>query len=378
MGTFTVTTPERLRLHAVELNGNGGRLKVRAAGLPLPPGDHDLAALAGYTETAHPLADPWRAANGGPQHVTLPSGGEALVLLLADGAGGHGLRVVRRAGESVLVADASAPSPVPPERLAEVAELVSAVGAQAAPDVVELTLSGDELDVLAELTGLSRFPGLEDGPALDADRRLRGRQALVARGLVELVHNRPRVDRRAAVALEAALRPIMTVHADHTAAGRREQRLFHLAATHAVEHAPGPLGTHRFTAFPTHELLDRLGGFVGIGGRPVVEGGAATLPTPTFDRLVTAAQSGRLDPAAAASGAPAEAAAFVAALGAGLSSANRLRVVRHARGRVTGGEVAWLDAGERGLWEVVRGTTGVRVTPFTPSDLLDRLRTLWR
>jgi hypothetical protein len=374
MTRFAVTAPVGSTLDAIELTMQEGRIRLRTTAVSAPQEDLDAVALTERLLTTRPLATGWQAAGGQPQVVELRAGGRAIVQRLIGDGERHGIRVVNTSDAGLVIVDVDSPEPVSDDDLPTVAEHASRVEATALEEIVTVALSDDELAVIAGMAGLDRFPGASGGGPLERDRRRRAQQSLVARDYLRPEGDRLALDRGPGAVLTAAVNAIVTLHVEYATRERRERRLFHLAAGFALEHAPGPLDTHRFTVFATDALIRRLSAFLQMGARSAAPGPALTLTPSAFDRLHAAATRGALNGETSTS--PHSAAPFLDGLRSYRSTA-RIRVARRDGERVTGGELAWLDTDANGLWEVVRSPQAVRISPTGPTAVLGALRALW-
>lgn len=228
---------------------------------------------------------------------------------------------------------------------------------------LSIAFSTEELVVLARVLGLTLgvlgaaplaaiAPSARDDVLASAARSLRARNVLT--GPPDL----PAVDRAVAGLIQIAARPALRAElaVDRGAVAHRRYLCIPYAS---VEHEVTGDGLHRLTPFATADLLARAMRQADFAERPVVaaEGFDVAYATLAAARDAVAGS----DPARAtevlvgADIAAASASAFVAALAA-LVSGGRLHAIRVRYGatptRTEGGEIAWLDGGDAGLWRM--------------------------
>lgn len=224
--------------------------------------------------------------------------------------------------------------------------------ALAAPTERSIAFSVEELVALSRISGI-RLPLLGPNPlshvrlaerstVLDiANRSLRARDVVAGSGDAATVAD-PVLGLLAIIGA-SALRAEAVV--DH---GRTFLRRYHCVPYASVEHQDDD-GVHRFTPFATIDLLARIARQVGLARRPTFDAPPVRCPY----GVLQAAREAHDPTAAAAVFAEAELevdAAMLAALVQG-GSVVAVRLTRQVGPtRVEGGELAWLDAGERGLW----------------------------
>ena len=202
--------------------------------------------------------------------------------------------------------------------------------------------SAEELTALAMLAGRPRFPGV-GGEAfaglgdLERDAVLRSaRRALAAHGVVS-------VDEAGTVTVAApyealirvALSPGVFISAQRQTKQGGEVRLFLARPELGIElWSPSP-GIDRLESLEPSELLDRVSAFVGLEHRPRSAGQAISTTVGALSQMRAGnGGTGALGP--------------IAASFAGSATVRCL----HGRGRVLGGELAWIDASDQGLWRV--------------------------
>lgn len=137
--------------------------------------------------------------------------------------------------------------------------------------------------------------------------------------------------------------------------GATFRRRYHAVPYASVEHEVDA-DLHRFTPFATEDLLARIARQVGLTRRPAIHAEPISAPFAAFEAARSAAGEARTDDAIAALtgvGVPThDAASLVTALATG-GPVVAVRIThRSGPTRLSGGEIAWLDAGERGVWLV--------------------------
>ena len=203
--------------------------------------------------------------------------------------------------------------------------------------------SAEELTALAMLAGRSRFPGVSGAPFAglaegERDAVLRGaRRALAARGLVS-------IDDDGLVSVSApyedmmrvALAPGVFVSAQRQTRQGGEIRLFLARPELGVEHRSPVPGIDRLTSFDPSELLELVTKFVGVKARPSADGPAITTTIGELNHV---------------RGGDSAKGSALGAIGASFVGSATVRCL-HGRGRILGGEYAWVDAGDQGLWQL--------------------------
>jgi hypothetical protein len=249
------------------------------------------------------------------------------------------------------------------------ARLLAGLELREDPGVRSFGYTSSELTALAELLGAGEFPGTGEHRFATAAERSEARRALTARGSVRQdAEGRPAISAAERPLLEIALWPRTAFSAERRRDGREERRAFYAARTMSVAHAVSGAGVHYLTVFPTRELEARLLGFLELRARPVGAREPFTLPAAEYER----AAAGRL----AASNGLSEGGRRLAETLGPASASSRLRLVRRSDRTVTGGEVAWLDTGDAGLWLVESRGAEVSLVPVSAQAVLERVGAL--
>lgn len=276
------------------------------------------------------------------------------------------------------------PGPAP----ADVGDGVDADGGHGGDDAVverSIGFSVEELAALARVSGRNLAPVVGPNPlahvrlaerrtVLDiASRSLRARNVLVGPADEPVVADA--VLGLLAIVSEAVLR------ADLVVSGSRSlRRRFHAIPYASVEHEVVD-EVHRFTPFATVDVLARIARRAELSPRSAGNGSAMRLPYGAYAAARTAAAAGDRTAAAEAL-ADAEvddaaAGALITALAAGGATVGVRITHRVAPGTLAGGELAWLDLGDDGLWEVptidqpfASGGSGFGVTAPDDADAL--------
>ena len=352
------------RMQLAGLRFGSGDVRVRTEALAMRP-DEDLADAVRRLAEERPAEGQF---NEDVQTVVLAGGEAVLAQRFRASEGLPGIRIVRAAGDHLVLADVVAASSLSKKRLNDLVEAVTTFeSTHERPDPTNLAFSNDELNILAELRGLDAFPGLE-GTSLagDTKRRAAARAALLARGTVALdAERRPLLNRYVGAVVTLVANAHLTVSATHGLSDSAALRLFHVHGAVAVEHRTEPGGVHRLIPFPSDQLVGTLARFVRMRPQQATAArGALAVPVETFERL--------LQEAAVGDGIPPEVHLAVS----DVRSSTRLRVARRRNGLVGGGELAWLDS-RQGLWQLRRADAVIRLTPTTPAALLTQLQELW-
>jgi hypothetical protein len=239
------------------------------------------------------------------------------------------------------------------------------------PDEVSIDFSAEEVAYLLEVLGHARLPLLDrdpfshHGPEVGAAIRAATERSLVARRI--LSPSGPSSDEspvlQAAVAQLISLVARPGLVAEIAREGAEAAQRWYLAALPevSVEHAALPGEIHRLTPFPTTDFLVRVAALTGLAApktdhdRP---GGRHrfSVSGPAFRLAGEAAVGGdQASAVRALSGAgvgtePAE--AFTSALAEKSATVAVTILYRPQPDLVEGGELAWIDAGERGLWTI--------------------------
>ena len=239
------------------------------------------------------------------------------------------------------------------------------------PDEVSIDFSAEELAYLLEVLGHTPLPLLGDdasshhGPEVGAAIRAATERSLVARRILSpsgQSDGEPAVLQTAvAQLLSLVARPGLVAEiAKEDAEGTARWYLAALPEV-SVEHAALSGGIHRLTPFPTADFLLRVAALTGLAGsvpdhdRPVERHGFS-VSTSALRRAGEAATGGDAQAAIRAltgAGVGSEtAAAFTSALTEKNATVAVTILYRPEPDLVEGGELAWIDAGPRGLWTV--------------------------
>jgi hypothetical protein len=217
----------------------------------------------------------------------------------------------------------------------------------------ELVVLGRALDIPLGFLGSSPLaaiaPSARDDVLASAARSLRARNVLG--GPADL----PTVDRAVAGLVQISGRPALRAELVGDGGARLHRRYLSIPYA-SVQHEVDADGLHRLTPFATSDLLARAMRHAGFVERPVPAAAGFEVPYGAYAAARTAVACG--DQAAAhailvEAEAPAgSAAGLIAALGAG-NPVYALRLV-HATSPTSssGGEIAWTDGGDAGLWQL--------------------------
>ncbi|MBO0887134.1 MAG: hypothetical protein J2O38_07020 [Acidimicrobiales bacterium] len=269
------------------------------------------------------------------------------------------------------------------------------------PHEVSIDFSAEELAYLLEVRGHARLPLLDDepsshhGPEVRAAVRAATQRSLMARRIL----SPPGQSGEESDGLQAAVAQLLSLVAGPglVAEIAREDaeaaRRWYLAALPevSVEHAALPGGIHRLTPFPTADFLVRVASLAGLAGPatdPDRPGGRHrfSVSGSAFRRAGEAVAGGDRQAAVRAltgAGVGSEAAeAFTSALAEKDATAAVTILYRPEPDLVEGGELAFLDAGGRGLWtlplpdaeaEAVGHDPVASVSEVTPAELTAQL-----
>ncbi|MGQ0433899.1 MAG: hypothetical protein ACT452_16005 [Microthrixaceae bacterium] len=230
----------------------------------------------------------------------------------------------------------------------------------ATEEEVFVDFSVDEVLALSDALALPAPPFVDAG-SLGARADLRGelmaagRRSLVARHVMT-VENDSEIRVLPAVRrlFELLAEPGLLARTMYEEAGNVETRLFAAVPEVAIEHLPLRGEIHRLTPFETEQLLARILTVVQLDERPVPVSQAFELTMGDLRRSAECLVADRRADAISVItgvGVPPEAAeAFVAALVTRVSSAAVTLLYQPDEGSLQGGELAWLDGGESGLW----------------------------
>lgn len=250
---------------------------------------------------------------------------------------------------------------------------------------ISIDFSVEELVALGEVLGLAPLPGLDPEPLGAVDEPARGlvldaaRRSLAARRVLafgQVDGTGPVVVPAVATLLSVAAAPGLCARV--ACQFPDESRLVTYTAQPdiTVEHVRAGW-LHRLAPLATADLVVRMlevAGLemVGLGvGDPDAGATAAGFSVPAdalrrAGELVLASRPGDATAVLVEAGAPAgQAAGFVAALGAARASVTVTVLHRPGDRHLAGGELAWLDGGDHGLWlvPVADGTPGTGQPP---------------
>lgn len=230
----------------------------------------------------------------------------------------------------------------------------------ATEEEVFVDFSVDEVMALSAALELPA-PPFVDAESFGASSDLRselmaaGRRSLVARHVLT-------VDHGSEVSVLPAVRSLFEVLAEpgllaktmYEEAGNVETRLFAAVPEVAIEHLSLGGAIHRLTPFETNEVLARILSVVRLDERPVPASQGFEVTMGDLRRCAECLIAERRADAVSVitgAGVPPEAAeAFVGALVTRVSSAAVTLLYQPDESHLQGGELAWLDGGESGLW----------------------------
>ena len=219
-----------------------------------------------------------------------------------------------------------------------------------------IAYGADELAAVAELCGAPAFPGVQPVADLAADARRAAalqsaRRSLLARGVLEIDdEGTPAVAPPHSILFRAALAPAAVINAEHRRSGFTETRSYYVLPAIAVEHTCTIGRVHRLTQLDSALLFERVLEFVQLVERPPGDASEFEAVVSELNRaLVFAGNEGEKP------NLPAEAAAFEQAL-EGLVSTAFVRSLSRSDGAFVGGELRWIDTGERGSGSSSRAT----------------------
>jgi hypothetical protein len=216
----------------------------------------------------------------------------------------------------------------------------------------EALYAADELAAVAQLLGAAAFPGV-DGPGDSAGREasLRSaRRSLLARGVIELDDDGIlSIAPPHALMFGVALAPAATVVAQREGP-EAEGRAWYLHPNLAVEHTVLVGAIHGLEQIDVAEVVSRLLDFLAIGlRRRGADPETFTAKRAALDRIAASLNAGSTGSLGAEL--PPEAASFIEAL-EGSAGAYQVRALHKEGSMIVGGELAWLDTGEAGLWQI--------------------------
>jgi hypothetical protein len=228
--------------------------------------------------------------------------------------------------------------------------------------------SADELAALAGLLGAPGFPGADEalpqeGEAREAALRA-ARRSLLARGVLEIdAEGVLKVLAPHAELVAVALGRGAAVSIERRTPDSLERRSLYIAEGAGVEHSAELGHVHRLERFDAGELEERVLARAALADSD--ESGAELEATrEELDAALTAAAKGE-----AVEGALAQPLRT-------LRSLSRVTALRQENGKVVGGEVTWIDAGEAGLLVVESSGDAerVRLRPASGAVIADELR----
>jgi hypothetical protein len=245
------------------------------------------------------------------------------------------------------------------------------------------TFAVEELTVLAELFGASRFPGVPDVhaglPQQAREAALRSAwRGLVARGVVEAAANGgPALAGHYLDLVAVPLTAELVVAVERRDREQTYVRHFYAQPTTSVEHSLATTGIHRLTLFPTTELAARILEFSALEKRPANDATPLTVDAETFTVLREGVRLGDLSKARELLGA--DGSAFADAMES-FASWCRITVLRRNGETVAGGDTTWIDAGDV-LWRMEPDVSEpasarpmrVTISPCTARELADEL-----
>jgi hypothetical protein len=230
---------------------------------------------------------------------------------------------------------------------------------------LEIEFTTEELLTLTRLLGFAELPGLGPDPLRRASPSGLialfdgGHRALAARGLLSSLGTGPAdVEPDLARLIRILARPGLLVSALRIHAGTEECRYYAAEPSVMVEHRANADGIHKLAAFHPEDLRRTVFGFLGLGEPTIdtdpIQPVELTVPLVSLRECAHRALAGEEDGAVQSlteTGGDARAAnTFVSALVNRLGSAAVVTVHRPDETVLAGGELAWIDAGERGIW----------------------------
>jgi hypothetical protein len=222
-------------------------------------------------------------------------------------------------------------------------------------DEVSIDFSTEELVALTDLLGVGLPPGLAEDPPDPATPETTAAtiRSLLARHALELVDGEAWPIDPVAQLIRSVTAAGLVARAEHESAVGSSARYFTATPEVTVERVLVTEGVHRLTICSSADFLLRVLAFCGLEDRPVPEVDDIELSAGDLLDCRTHARAGATSEAlsilAAASADDVSARAFAAAAGA----RSRSRVVilhRPKESTFEGGELAWIDGGEHGLW----------------------------
>jgi hypothetical protein len=159
--------------------------------------------------------------------------------------------------------------------------------------------------------------------------------------------------------LVASARAVVRV--THRVADADEERTYHVGEELFVEEVRLEDGRIRLSAFDLAGLAEEIFAFVDLVPRPSATADPIELPAASVERLA------RAGPAPALADLPLSVRPFAEALSSALSSSAVMSVYQEEN-RIVGGELAWIDGGDAGLWCVEPAEAAPDVVVVTPID----------
>ena len=235
--------------------------------------------------------------------------------------------------------------------------------------------AADELTAVAHLLGLPAFPGVDGlgDPAAREAGLTSARRSLLARGVLEIDD-----EGILSIASPHALTFGLSLAAPATVLAQRggpeaESRAWYVHPTTAVEHTVAIGAVHSLEQIGVAEAMPRLLAFLGLDAARAAASSTFTAGRAALDRVFRALADG--DVSASSTELPAEAVEFLEALASYEASAY-VRALHQEGPSLAGGELSWVDAGERGLW-LIEPATGdpehVVVQAVGSADVVDEL-----
>jgi hypothetical protein len=252
---------------------------------------------------------------------------------------------------------------------------------------LSVDFSGAELAVLA--ADLGHGPLLTRA-MLPADLTRRGREQALQEAALSLRSRRVITDSDAGRQIASPVAALLDIVCAPLARVDlyAPQRIRFLIQAEATVRMQEHDGRQRLTPFATADLVAWIAADAGLTGQPAAPGTATDLSAPSYVDLRRALRSGRAPDARLVAGL---ALSLMSALAAGDDRALSVRR-RDQRGRVVGGELAWVEAVGAGLWSVptidtplagdhARGvepigpdpSTTVRIEPFSAQRIAEAI-----
>jgi hypothetical protein len=225
---------------------------------------------------------------------------------------------------------------------------------------ISIDFSVEELVCLTDALGLRLPPAIDGDPLSTLSARERvlvldgAQRSLLARQMLRATNGILVVVPAVARLLELTSEPGVIVRAQHEQGGVVEARVYAADPEVAVEHFEIAPAVYRLTPFPTEELLVRALRRCELEDRPMIDVDPFSV---TLGDLMVAAEriaDGNMERALsefiASAGGTDSAQAFARALETKIRSARVAVLHAPAAEQLAGGDLTWLDGGERGLW----------------------------